>query len=209
MEQEQVNQNPATAQAASNGLALEMFGFTREELQDRVVDQLCSQVMHGKIWNEDGEDLDADSTFARKLRESVEKQINTTIEALAAKHVLPNVAAYIENLTLQETTKWGEKKGEPLTFIQYLVQRAEAYMNEQVNYEGKSKGEADSYSWTGKQSRITHLIHKHLHYSIETAMKDALAIANTAFTRGIEETAKIKLAEMSTALKVAFEVKSK
>jgi hypothetical protein len=182
-------------------ITLEALGFTKDELQERVIDRLCRQIMQGTSLDEDGEQWETDSTFARKLNERVREQIDVAIDALAAKHVLPNVAQYVENLSLQETNKWGESKGKSVTFIEYLVQRAEAYMQEPVDFQGRVKGQ-DSFSWKGTQTRLTHLVHEHLHYSIEAAMKQALQVANSKIAKGIEETVRLKLEEVSKALKV-------
>lgn len=182
------------------------LGFTKEELQQRVVDQIAAQVMVGTFSDEEGEEFKSDSAFAKTLDKHVKKKVDDTINALAEKHILPNVASYIENLTLQATNQWGEKRGTPVTFIEYLTQRAEAYMQEQVNFEGKTKGENDSYSWRGAQTRISHLINKHLHYSIENAMKDAMKIATSGIAKGIEETVRAKLAEVSQQLKTEVKV---
>jgi len=108
----------------------------------------------------------------------------------------------IENLTLQETNKWGEKTGTPVTFIEYLVKRADAYLIEPVNYDGKSKEEVGGYSFSGAQSRITHMVHKHLHYSIETAMKNALSQVNAALSGGIQATVKTKIDEIVSSIKI-------
>jgi hypothetical protein len=75
-------------------------------------------------------------------------------------------------------------------------------MQEKVNYEGKGKNEAGSYSWNGTQTRITHMVHQHLHCSIETAMKQALQIATNGIASGLQETVKTKLSEVSQKLKV-------
>lgn len=190
-------------------LTLEQLGFTKEELQQRVIDQLCKQALVGVSYDEDGNEAECDSQFSRRLNDAIKKRIDETINAIAEKSVLPNVASYIENLSLQETNKWGEKHGAPVTFIEYLVGRAEAYLQEPVNYEGKAKREGDSYSWKGTQTRLVHLVHEHLHHSISTAMKEAMAVANSQIASGIQETVKLKLAEISTALSVKTETKAK
>jgi hypothetical protein len=46
------------------------------------------------------------------------------------------------------------------------------------------------------------MIDKHLHFSIESAMKSAVSNANSAIVGGLEETVKIKLAEIAKSLKV-------
>jgi hypothetical protein len=182
---------------------LQTLGFSIEQLQQRVVDQICDTLLSNRHEDEDGESsFYGASEFKRKLDAEIKKRINETIDALAEKHVLPNVTEYVENLTIQQTNEWGEKRGESITFIEYLIQRAQAYMQEKVNYEGRSKTESDGYSWNGKQTRITFLIEKHLHHSIEKAMKESLSIATGEIAKGIHETTRLKLNEIAASLKV-------
>ena len=187
------------------GLDLETLGFTREELQDRVVDRCCREVLSGVTYDEEGKEIDTDSAFARKLDEKIRAHIDSAVTVMCEKHVLPLVTAHIENLVLQETNRWGEKTGQPVTFIEYLVKRAEDYLTEGVNYEGRRP---DGYS-KATQTRITQMVHQHLHYSIETAMKQALQTANSAIVEGIEKTVKLKLAQFAADLKVAVETNEK
>jgi len=143
-------------------LTLESLGFTKEELQNRVIEQLCREVMVERGVDDEGnEGGKFPSRIAEQLKQVVKDQINATIASIAEKHILPNVHAYIENLTLQETNRWGEKTKTPVTFIEYLTARAEAYLKEEVNFEGKNKEEAGGYSWSKSQTRIAHLVHRH------------------------------------------------
>ena len=188
-------------------ISLEHLGFTKEELQDRIIDRICEKMLTTITTDDEETEFTTSTPFKAKLQTAIQKQIDDSINRLAEKYVLPNVAAYIENLSLQETTRWGESKGQKITFIEYLVQRAEVYMQEQVNYEGKNQKECGGYSFNGTQTRLAHMMHKHLHYSIETALQAAVKDANSKIVEGIQETAKIKLGEISKALKV--EVRSK
>lgn len=188
-------------------ITLESLGLTQDDIQERVIERLCEQVLSGKGWDEDGNEFYQDSKFKQQLDERIKKQVEENINAIAAKHVLPNVAQFVENLTLQETNKWGEKKGEKVTFVEYLVQRAEAYIQEQVDYDGKGKGEKDSYNWSARTTRIAYLVHQHLHYHIETAMKQALATANGAIVGGLEAAVKAALQQALAGLKVGVQTK--
>lgn len=188
-------------------ITLEALGLSKEDIQDRVIERLCEQVLSGKGYDEDGEEFYRDSKFKQQLDERIKKQIEETINAIAAAHVLPNVTKYVESLMLQETNKWGEKKGASVTFTEYLVQRAEAYIQEQVDYDGKGRSEKDSYNWTGRTTRIAYLVHQHLHYHIETAMKQALATANGAIVGGLEGAVKASLQQALAGLKVAVQTK--
>lgn len=181
---------------------IEALGLSKEELAERVVQRAAEQLLGDLVHDEDGEPHQPPSRFAEAMRSRIKVQIDKSIEDIAARNVLPNVGSYIENLCLQETNRWGEKVAASLTFTEYLVKRAETYLTEQVDYNGKGKSETDGYGWRGTQTRITHLVHAHLHYSIETAMKAAVAEANKAIVGGIQETVRLKLNEAAAKLKV-------
>lgn len=189
---------------------LEALGMTKERLSEMVVETIANKLMCASIAEDaDGDErcYIGDSQFKRELDAHVKKAIDEEIAAKFDAHVLPRVTAMLEGLVLQETTSWGEKKGAPVTFIEYLVARADAYMREQVNFEGKDKATAGSYSWSPTQTRIAHLVHHHLQYGIEQMVKQALANANSVLVGGIQETVRLKLAEVSA--KLALDVKTR
>lgn len=188
-------------------LTLEALGFTKEELQQRVVDQLCEQILESKTFDEDGDEVTVPSSFSRRINKRIEDHITATVNAIADKHVLPNVTAYIEGLCLQETNKWGEKTGQKKTFVEYLVERADAYMREEVSYDGKSKSESGGYSWSKNTTRVAYLINSHLQYSINTAMTTALKTANEAIAGGIEKAVRIQLDHVINGIKTSVTVK--
>lgn len=136
----------------------EALGISKKELQDRVVDRLCSEI--------------TDDLYT-KLQKQTQEYADKKVADLANKHVFPNINALIEDLTLQKTNQWGEKVGEKVTFIEYLIKQAEAYMNEPLDSQGKTR-EENPFQWQKKQTRIMYLINNHLHNSIESAMKNAI-----------------------------------
>ena len=188
---------------------LQALGFTQEELQQRVIDQLCAHLTKTVSIDDEGEEHWRESDMGRRLNQAVIKRVDAAIEKIATEHVLPNVSTFLESFCLQATNHWGEKTGQPITFIEYLVKRAETYITEKVNYDGKGKDDDrySSSSWNGTQTRIAYMINSHLQYSIEAAMKKALAEANGHIVKGPEETVKIKLKEVSEALTVAVKTK--
>ena len=187
-------------------LTLESLGLSRDEILDRVVGKIAESLLSDWVDVDDPDNVAAVETpFGALLKRKVMERIDTAVDDIATRHVLPNAAAQLEGVCLQETNKWGEKKGVPMTFVEYLVARAEAYLREEVNYEGKLKGQ-DSYAWTKSGTRIAYMVDKHLQYSIQTAMETALKNANSAIVGGIEETVKIKLAEVAASLKVQTKI---
>ncbi len=183
---------------------LEALGITTEDLINRIVDRACEELLSSTDYDEDGAPAGrTKSRLSKELERRIQAHTDAKIQELAEKHVLPNVTAMLETITLRETNRWGEATGQPVTFIEYLVQRADAYMREDVNYEGKSQVENGSYTWSKSSTRVAYLINKHLHYSIETAMKQALANANSSIAKGLEGAVKAALETATQQLKVA------
>lgn len=189
---------------------LDQLGFTKEELQQRVVDQCVEQVMAGVAYDECGDPYDGPSSIMRKMREEVQKQIADAVAKMGSESILPLLTERIESLVLQETTTWGEKKGEPVSFTDYLIQRAEAYMQEEVDWHGKSKNECSSYDrsyWRAAGRRLAVAIHNHLTIQVESAMKKILLDGNKGLVEALHETCKIKLNEIADSLKVTVAAK--
>lgn len=183
-------------------ISIQDLGITQEELISRVVDQLCESTLTRTRMDDEGNEHSVPSEFHRQIKELIKQRIDTKINELAEIHILPKVSMLVENITLQETTRWGEKTGDPVSFIEYLTKRAESYIREEVDYQGKTKAEV-GYGWSKSQTRITYLVNGHLHYSIDAAMKQALKDVNSELLKGIAETVKIKLEEASKKLKLS------
>ena len=181
---------------------LETLGMTQEQLQDRVVDAMASRLLTGIVADEDGDEVPVESQLSRRLRVDVQKRIDQAINDIAEKHILPNVKTYLENLSLKQTNRWGEPNGKPLTFIEYLTERAQNYMTEEVSWDGKAKGQ-DSYQWKGAQTRIAYMVHSHLTFVLDSIIKETIKNANDKLVIGIQETCKIKLKEIADTLQVS------
>lgn len=185
---------------------LQELGLSEAEIQNRVVDAICKQLLTERVTGRDYDheqdyDYASESQFAKQLEKRVTDTIDATVKKIGDAHILPNIEAHIEKLTLQKTTSWGEKQGDPKTFVEYMVERAESYMTEEVNHSGKTKKQ-DSYSWRKAGTRIEHEIDKYLQYTITTAMKKILAEANNILADGIKKGVEIRLNDMVKSLTV-------
>lgn len=185
---------------------LKELGFTQAELQDKVIERLCDRLLNATNYDEDGDTWIGDSTFHTELNDRIQKAVDAKFDALAAEHVEPKLDERIQNLILQRTNEWGEKKGEPITLTEYLIQRAEHYMLEEVNHDGKAKRQ-DAYNWRRAGTRIEYAIDRYLQYHIQTAMETILKDANNVLTEGIKRGVEIKLDELKKRLKVSATVK--
>ena len=187
--------------------ALTMLGLDPKDIEEKVIDRIVERMLQG-FGNDWDDEYDCDSTFKRKLDDKVKAMIDARVNAMADKHVLPNVNALIENITLQKTNSWGEATGTKYTFIEYLVHRAEAYLLEEVNYNGKTRGE-DSYSWSKFGTRMAYMVDQNLAFSIKTAMEQAYQNANATIVGGLKKAMEISLESLRSSLKVTTEVKSR
>lgn len=187
-------------------LTLESLGLDQDKLADKLVDRLAQNMLTSIGYDADGDEWFGTSPFAKKLNDMVKARLDQVVNDLADKHVLPRVNEMVEGLVLQQTNKWGEKVGQPVTFKEYLCARAEAYMQEEVDYQGKPKG-TDSFSWRPRSTRVAYMIDEHLHYSIESAMKDAFTKVNSSIAQGLEKATKQAISEVTSKLTVKVATK--
>ena len=176
------------------------LGLDSQVVEDRVVEHISEMFLH----DANGHETD----FNQRVQKLVNSKLDEAVEAIAKRNVLPNLEQYVEDFCLQETSKWGEKKGERLTFTEYLVKRAGAYMAEPVNYAGKTKSE-DSYTWKGTTTRVVYLINEHLRHSVSRAMQEALKTINKSIAGGLEAAVKIQMGELKEKLRITFDGKSR
>lgn len=181
---------------------LEQLGFSKDEVLDRIVDGCVEGILKTTYYDEDGDPVKRESAILGRIVKKITEQVDKAVGEVVEIHILPNARQYVESICLQETNRWGEKKGNSVTFVEYLVKKAEEYLTEDVDSNGKNQKESQSSYWCKSQSRISHLVHSHLHYRIETAMQQAVKGVNEAFVGGLESTVRIKLEEILAKMKV-------
>jgi len=182
-------------------MELEDLGISKEKLQELVVERVSEQILSSSSWDEDGEEHQGNSAMYHKLQTAVSEVADARVAALFEEHIHPRVETFVNDLTLQKTNSWGEVHGESFTFIEYLIDRAEKYLVEEVDFKGKTRGESgSSYNWKADQGRLCSMIDKHLQYEISNAMEKAMKNANSQIADGITETVRIKLAEVVAKL---------
>jgi hypothetical protein len=188
-------------------LTIEELGLTHEKLQERVIEAMADRLLRGTLKCEDeGEEYYAPDAMQKQLRDLMQQRVRDAIERTAAEHVLPRVDEMLANICMQQTNEWGEKTGKAMTFTEFLVAKAEAYMQDKVDHSGKSKSEAGGWSWDGKQTRLTFAVHQHLQYAVERAMKQIIGDGNKQLTKALEETCRLQLNAISEKLRVNVEL---
>lgn len=109
-----------------------------------------------------------------RLQATAKKQIDDALNDFAQKFIIPGIAKHLETLVLQPTSQYGEKKGQPQTFLEYLTKRAETWLGEKVNKEGKTR-EEESYSWKEHGTRAVQIIDQQLQKQLTDLMTGQIA----------------------------------
>lgn len=187
---------------------IDELGMTKEEMIERIVAGAVDRVLLAYGVDEDGDETERQTQLAKRLEKRAKQAIDKAVEGIAQRHVFPGIAQMVENLSLQLTNQWGEKRGATVTFLEYLTSRADSYLREEVNCDGKTREEAQGYTWKSSGTRVAFLVHRHLQYSIQTAMQEALVNANSSIVGGIEAAVKIKLREVADSMSVKVTTKS-
>lgn len=183
---------------------LEALGVSTEDLTDRIVDQAVNALLYSNGFNpETEEEVTYESKFKREIENKIQKTVDAKIAAIAAQHILPRVGELIEAANMVQTNKWGEAKSAPMSFKEYIAHRADAYMCEEVDINGKSKGEGDSYSWRSCGPRLSVLMRSYIKDSMETAAKSAVNDINKVIAKNIEKAAKDAIAATAANIKVS------
>lgn len=168
---------------------------------ERCSEKILSKVGYGCDYDSGHDyEYDADSNFQQKIQTKVQEHIDRRIDEIASTHVIPKVEEHIKNLVLQETNKWGEKKGKPVTFVEYMVGRAEQYMLEPVDIHGKPKG--SSFRGSDEHTRLVYMLEQMLCHDIEKAVKEILSAANLTFTESIRKTVQMQLKQITDKISV-------
>lgn len=170
---------------------LEAIGLSEEEAREQVIERAASKLARRVHERDMG-----------PLHDAVERIVSDAVNKVADETLRPWAEGEIEAVVMQRTNEWGEKIGDPLSFRQYLVQRAEAYMSEKVDRDGKGSAEQRYSDFRPVQARASYIVDKYLHGEIEKAMTEAIGLANGSLLKGLHETVRIKLNEIGAALKV-------
>jgi hypothetical protein len=199
-----------------NQINLEALGIKPEQVLDLVVERITEQLLSEAGYDEDGDETRSATQLKQRLDKRIRERIDQRVAAMAAEHVIPKIDAAIDGIILQETNSWGEKRGKAFTLTEYLVDRAEVFLREQVDTDGRSKEDlvraGDTYhaaNWRGYGPRLTTMIDKHLRYHVENAMKQALGTVQGAVGGVLADTVRKSIDNLVTGIQVAVKVDKK
>lgn len=187
-------------------ITLESLGISREEILNRVVDRLCREATRAIVSDPDGDEVVVPTRLACSWEDHTRAAIDEAVERIAQTHIMPRINQQIEDVILQRTNDWGRPVEKGMSFTEYLVHRAETFMTEKVDTNGKTQSE-DPYSWRSAGPRLAVMIDKYINSTLTLAIGKALADANTKIGAALKEAVSTALAEVVGKVKV--EVKTR
>lgn len=186
---------------------LQELGFTKEDIESKLIEKIAADLMEEYVYEtETGASYPENSRLARRLLEVIKKHVDAQMEKLAQEYIVPRVGELIQSAVIKHTNQFGETKAESETFVEYLTRCAETYLNQPVDFQGNPTTQS-SYS-RDTQTRLSNLVGRYLHYSIESAMKDAVKIVQQQLGATLETTVKLKLGEIADTLRISIQHKA-
>lgn len=178
------------------------LGVSQAELLEMVVERAAQKIA--------GDATDYEGKLRTKVEREMEKRIAEAVTRIGDEVIAPAVADGLEKIAIQRTNEWGEAKGRALTIREFLAQRAEAYLTEEVNYDGQTAAEYKRKHGYGSgfnrySTRAAWLVDRHFQSSIEASMKEAVKNANEVIAEGIAGAVKAKVAELAKSFAVKVE----
>lgn len=186
---------------------LESLGITKEELTERVVNAIADDLLYARSEEDEGGERQwfGSSALKAELDKILKQRIDDAVRNTAEKYVFPRVDEIINALVLQETTKWGEKKGDPLSFTEYMVARAEAYLADDVDSYGRSKQECKeaNSSWYGSTGkRINRLVDEKFKAALAQVVEPSVKVVNQKLAEHLNAAVQTSLREILGAFKI-------
>jgi len=188
---------------------LEALGVSAEDLAERIVDQAVHSLLYSTGFNQETEEeVTYENKFKRAIEAKIQQTVDTKISAIAEEHILPRVGEMIEKADMRKTNRYGEPQTPSLTFKEYIAHRAESYMTEDVDYQGKSKVDLEgknesTYNWRSCGPRLTVLMRNYIRDSLEASAQAAVSDVNKAIANNIEKAAKEAIAVTAANIKVS------
>ena len=84
------------------------LNFNEEELREQIIEAAANKIVYG--------DHDYESGIKQRIRNMMAEALNEAVAKQFEEVVAPLLSERVEGLIIQETNRWGEKTGQPLTF---------------------------------------------------------------------------------------------
>jgi len=156
---------------------LESLGITKEELASRVVEGCVRDILESVHSDENGRESRLQSHFEKEVKKAVMDSAAKAVDAMCEKVLTAGIGQLIAEFAITPTNTYGEKKGEPITFAEFILKRAGDYLQHKVDPRTGATY-TDSYSRDSYPTRASWLINSALHEHLKATAQNAIAGTN-------------------------------
>jgi hypothetical protein len=188
------------------------LGLTAEDLKNQIIEKAVEKLLAAYVadYDDEGEPITLAVSVQNQIDATIKKRTDEEIARIVGKigeeTIAPKVESLIENMMFQKSNGWGEPKGEAKTWREMLIERADTFLSEQVNINGKTQAE-DSYSWRAHSTRLVHMVKGMIQFEIEREAKSAFGDMNSKIAGGVLGAVRIALNDILANLKVTATTK--
>lgn len=188
-------------------LTCEQLGITKDDIAERVAAKIASSMLteySTEFDDETGEEVPVEkpSPFRTLVKKRVDAKITEAVDSIAEKVMSGDLEEKLESLTFPQTNSYGEPKRDPLTLREFIARRADSYLTEKVDYQGRT-----GYNASGQDRiRVVWMLEQFLNERIKEEMTRSLASANAQIANGIAAAVKESLADITRRIKAEVKV---
>ena len=155
----------------------EMLGISQEEMQNRVVNAIAEKLMSKTImtqWdeNEDQEKI-VNTKFAKAVIDKINEHFKNKVDELFNEQIAGKIDNLLTNYIIKETNQLGESLGKERTVTEFIIERFNVFIKEQVDSKGNPKRKNDCY-FKPQGTRLTVAVDTYFKDHLEKAMKTIL-----------------------------------
>lgn len=197
-----------------NAEQLKELGLSPKKLGNRIVARCAKELLSSLSFGDDPDDPPArmKSDLAKRIEAKVKERVDLALDTIAVSVLGTEVERLVSGMVFKTTNSYGEPKGPDRTLIEYITSRIDEFLNDKVDYSGKTAKEHEragnsSYHFKAVGTRLSVLIGMSIEEKIKASLTAAVTDINNSIAGGLVELTKMKMAEIAASLKVAVTVR--
>jgi hypothetical protein len=179
---------------------LNSLGLSAEEIERKIIQQCTDDLMRQYYTHEDGESAGhGKSTIVEKLEEKMAERIDAALEKVVSERFSAQLPQLLADFIFTPTSRYGEKKGKPRTFLEYVTDHAKEWAEQRVNDQGSVVGK-DQYSYSNHKTRFQRLLDEKVSADVNAALAQILKDGHSILITGLADELKRRMTEMAESL---------
>lgn len=181
----------------------EMLGITQDQMRDMVIEKMADKALEEVGLDEEGNAYKhMNKAVLNAVYKRVDVMVHEAVTKILSETTEKGIEEWVAGLGFLRTNNYGEPKGEPLTFREWLEKKVSAWFNEKVDANGSTSGYGSKDT-----NRLSLIIHKHIHYHVQTCVERVIKDGNAVIAGGIEANVKQALSDIAAKMKVTVTTK--